>query len=151
LLNLSSTSQSATADARMTGLTRLVRRICLLREQGDAAQAGRLHEQEFATALRDLRLAQGPDVLPEKELRALFEQEEQRVAEAVILSELLIPRLVEGWPAVSGPRSAGPARAPAPRPVAPAAGPPAIPDLLDAMLAAERNGRRPAPANQRES
>ena len=137
------------------GIARVVRQICLLREQGDAAQAARLQENDLADAVRDLRLAHGPAVLPEAELQAMFAAEEQRVAEAVILSELLIPRLVESWPVHSGPvRSAAsrPGReSPSVAAPAPAAGPPAIPDLLDAMLAAERPGRRPSPATHRES
>jgi hypothetical protein len=135
----------------MAGLARLVRQVCLLREQGDAAGAVRVQEKEFATAVRDIRLAEGPEALPESELRAMFATEEQRVAEAVILSELLIPQLVGSWPSISNldrpgtTRSAPgalPASAPAPTP---AAGPPTIPDLLDAMLAAERPGRRRPP------
>ena len=140
----------------MAGITRLVRQICLLREQGDAAQAAHLQGDELAAAVRDLRLAHGPEAFAESELSGLFAAEERRVAEAVILSELLIPRLVESWPASVGSRPSGPVRTfPAPpsvaRAPAPAAGSPAIPDLLDAMLAAERHGRRPAPANARES
>lgn len=143
----------------MAGLARLVRQVCLLREQGDAAGAVRVQEKEFATAVRDIRLAEGPEALPESELRAMFATEEQRVAEAVILSELLIPQLVGSWPSISdldrpgttrsAPRAL-PASAPAPAPT-PAAGPPTIPDLLDAMLAAERTGRRRPPATKRES
>jgi len=140
----------------VAGITRLVRQICLLREQGDAAQAAHLQDDELATAVRDLRLAHGPEAFAESELHGLFVTEERRVAEAVILSELLVPRLVESWPAAALSRSTGPVRTFSPPPAAarasvPAAGSPAIPDLLDAMLAAERHGRRPAPANSRES
>jgi hypothetical protein len=136
------------------GVARVVRQICLLREQGDTPQAAQLQENELADAVRDLRLAHGPAVLPDTELQAMFAAEERRVAEAVILSELLIPRLVENWPAEPRPpRSGGLRSSPASAPVAvaPPAGPPAIPDLLDAMLAAERPGRRPPPATHRES
>jgi hypothetical protein len=140
----------------MAGITRLVRRICLLREQGDAAQAAHLQDDELAAAVRDLRLAHGPEAFAESELHGLFATEGRHVAEAVILSELLLPRLVECRPAAAAPRSSGPARTFSPPPSAArapvsAAGSPAIPDLLDAMLAAERHGRRPAPANSRES
>jgi hypothetical protein len=137
----------------VAGVARVIRQICLLREQGDVAQAARLQENELAVAVRDLRLAHGPAVLPEAELQAMFAAEDQRVAEAVILSELLIPRLVESWPVHAGPAT-GRRSVPASPPSAaraPAAGPPAIPDLLDAMLAAERTGRHPSPATHRES
>ena len=133
----------------------MVRQICLLREQGDAVQAAQLQENDLAAAVRDLRLAQGAAALPEAELQAMFATEEQRVADAVILSELLLPRLVGKGPALSGPAHSGTRRAGQESPVvaakAPAAGPPAIPDLLDAMLAAERTGRRQSTASSRES
>lgn len=120
-------------------------------------QAARLEETDLAAAVRNLRLAHGPETFSDGELRELFDAEERRVAEAVILSSLLIPRLVASWPAASfaAQPAGGPRTMPAPLPAArrpgPAAGPPAIPDLLDAMLAAERPGRRPVPANPRES
>lgn len=154
-MNPSSSNPPPTAAALLAGIARIVRRICLLRELGESAQAVRLQENDLAGAVRDLRLAHGPEMLPENELHGIFAAEEQRVAEAVILSELLLPRLVESWLAVSPPRAAGPARSaavsPVVRPAPVPAGPPAIPDLLDAMLAAERPGRRPAPATNRES
>lgn len=110
----------------------------------------------MAEAVRDFRLEHGPETLPESELQALFVREEQRVAEAAILSELLLPRLVDALPVPAGrnrppPPSARAEPAPPRQHTEPAAAPPAIPDLLDAMLAAERHGRRPAPAQPRES
>lgn len=127
-------------------LARLIRRICVLREQGDVAGAARLEENQLATAVRDCRLAQGPDALPEGELQAMLATEERRVAEAAIMAELLAPRLAGAWPAASGPAVAVSPRTatfspPSARANAPP-GSPAIPDLLDAMLAAERNSRR---------
>jgi hypothetical protein len=140
-LNNSSFSQRGAAIDPMAALSRLVRQVCLLRECGEADRAARLHEGELANAVRDHRLTHGPEALPESELRAMFATEERRVADAVILSELLAPRLVAaGVPApAAGPR---PVQSPpaAHRPAVPA-GPPAISDLLDAMLAAERTGR----------
>lgn len=126
----------------MGALSRLIRHVCLLRECGEAARAAQLHDRELANAVRDLRLAHGPEALPESELRAMFATEERRVAEAVILSELLVPRLVAGGipAAAAGPRPSVQPPSGAPR-VGPPAGPPVISDLLDAMLAAERTGR----------
>jgi hypothetical protein len=78
----------------------------------------------------------------------VFANEERRVADAVVLAELLIPQLAAAGPVGSGAgrRTQLPAgrEAPAvshPSP-APAAGAPAIPDLLDAMLAADAAARR---------
>lgn len=136
----------------LAGIVRCVRRICLLREQGDAAEATRLEKNDLANAIRDVRLAHGPDTLPESELRALFAAEEKRVVDAVILSELLIPQLVKSFPPSSLPpvQQTRPAPAvsaetatPFPRAAAAAGVSPIIADLLDAMLASERSGRRP--------
>ena len=136
-------------------ITRCIRQICLLREQDNATEAQRIEQNEFANTLRDLRLAHGPDLLPESELRAMFAAEQKRVADAVVLSELLIPQLVKSFGAVS-PVQVQPANRPispvvvnareAASPAskaAPAGVSPAIADLLDAMLASERGGRRP--------
>lgn len=152
-LNNFSFSQGPTEVGPMVGLVRLVRQVCILHEQGNAAGAARLRETDLANAVRDLRLAHGPEALSESELKALFTTEERRVAEAAILAELLVPRLVEALPSASGPvvfsgsRPVPPSQPAAMRATAPA-GSPAIPDLLDAMLAAERNSRRqPATVN----
>ena len=151
MLTTPSTNLEPPVAGRVAGITRLMRRICLLREQGDAGQAAHLHEHDLAAAVRELRADHGAEAVSEDELRALFAAEEQRVAEAVVLAELLIPQLVGDRPPV--PAKSIPAPAAPPRPLAPAAaaGSPAIPDLLDAMLAAERTGRRPSPASSRES
>ena len=139
----------------LAGITRCIRQICLLREQENPAEARRVEQNEFANTLRDLRLAHGPDILPESELRAMFAAEQKRVADAVVLSELLIPQLVKSFGAAS-PVQVQPANRPvapvvidareavSPASKAPASGvSPGITDLLDAMLAAERGGRRP--------
>ena len=133
----------------LAGISRCIRQICLLREQDNAGEAARLEQNEFANALSELRLAYGPDILPETELRALFEAEQKRVADAVVLSELLIPQLVKSFSTAPQVRSvAVPANGrepsvPLPRAVAAAGVSPMIADLLDAMLASERGGRRP--------
>ncbi len=151
MLTTLSTNPEPPAAGRVAGITRLMRRICLLREQGDAVQATRLQEHDLAAAVRELRAAHGAEALPDAELLRLFAVEEQRVAEAVVLAELLIPQLVGDRPPVpvkSAPAAPVPVRSRAP---AAAPGSPGIPDLLDAMLAAERSGRRPSPAASRES
>lgn len=137
-------------------INRCIRQICLLREQGNIAEAERVENNEFANTLRDLRLAHGPEILPQSELNALFEAEHKRVADAVMLSELLIPQLVKSFSASPFPvqtraatatASATPREASVPVPIPKAASAagvsPMIADLLDAMLASERGGRRP--------
>lgn len=139
----------------MAGLIRMIRQVCLLREQGDAEGAARLQENKLAAAVHEFRATHGPGALSESELQEMFSAEERRVAEAVILSELLLPQLVGCLPAASrpAPPASQPAFGPSVRLPVPRSegGAPAIPDLLDAMLAAERHGRRPAPAIPRES
>jgi ferritin-like protein len=136
----------------MAGLSRLVRQICLLREQGDTAGAARLQEKDLATAVADMRQAHGAAALPDDALAALYAREAQRVSEALLTAELMVARLAELWsplPAVMREASAPPASSPARSLPAIPAGPPAITDLLDAMLAAERTSTRLAPALNR--
>lgn len=149
-MNNSTSSQRPEDVARLAGLSRLVRRICLLREQGDTVEAGRLQHGDLATAIRDFRLTRGVEALPEEMLAALFAREEERVAEALLTAELLIERLTAIWQPV--PAAAAPAvREPtvievrAPTRLIPAQ-PPVISDLLDAMLASERPSTRLSPA-----
>jgi hypothetical protein len=133
----------------LSAVGRLVRRICLARALDQPAEGARLEQEELPAAVHQFQLVHGLAALPESELRAIFTREEQRVADAMILSELLVPTLLKALsvpPAAPGPvPSSSPWREPsAPRPnsAAPVGGSPAIPDLLDAMLAAELTGRR---------
>lgn len=119
-------------------------------------EAARLQESEVAEALREMRRSDDAPAPTEAEVHAIYAAEEQRVAEAAALAELLLPRLIAGLNADAhpgGPRSLRLVPVPAPaesRAPAPPGGPPAIPDLLDAMLAAERTGRRSAAPVSRE-
>lgn len=132
----------------MSGITRLVRRVCLLREQGEAEAAARFEQNELATAVRDLRLAEGLEAVRDEELQELFIREEQRVADAVILAELLAPRLASVRPPVPAVQVTTPVQVrrdefvSTPRVIESGAGSTAIPDLLDAMLAADSAARR---------
>jgi hypothetical protein len=133
----------------------LIRRICLLREQGLTDEAARLEQEDLAVAVRGLRQEQLGEILPESVLREMFTCEEQRVANAVALTELLLPKLLEGLAERTPPGG----RVSVPRPAqavplssvsrAPAAGSPLIPDLLDAMLAAEFTNRHPQDSSLR--
>jgi len=102
--------------------------------------------------VRDFRATEGVDLLTDADLEALFSEEARRVADAAVLAELLVPRLREALASSSAlSAEAAPVRAVASTPtVVRAPAPPAealsIPDLLDAMLALERNDRRPRPA-----
>jgi hypothetical protein len=117
-------------------LARLIRRICLLREIGDDAGASALQEKE----LPELTESGGAD---HGEVDALFATEGERAAESAMLAELIIARLTR-FP--SG-RAALSALGPVPEDAAeassnPPSGPPAIADLLDAMLQHDRKAAR---------
>ncbi len=137
----------------MAGVARLIRRVCVLREQGAAAAAVRLMDTELAEAILELRARPGGNRLPEPELQALYTLEARRVADAAVLCELMLPALLGHFSsaASSAPppasRLAGEPSVLIARP--PGTGSPAIPDLLDAMLAAERTNRRPPAPSQR--
>jgi hypothetical protein len=156
-LNHATFSQLPAADHPQAGIARLIRQVCLLREHGDAEQAGQLRSGPLANAVRDYRLTHGPDALPENELQMMFATEERRVTEAAILSELLVPRLVASLPALREPVRPATVRPGLEHGTVAASssalpiGPPSISDLLDAMLAAERNAGRTSSAGSRES
>lgn len=127
----------------MAEIIRLIRRVCVLREQGGNTEANRLQAGELATAVTEFRRGHGPESLTEEKVCALFMSETELVREAVVLAEIMAPQLARLLPVVQSRTE----------PVFPAIpterarvrvlpdGPPAISDLLDAMLAAERPGR----------
>jgi hypothetical protein len=141
LLNVYSSSDRPAEAARLAGIVRL----------GDAMAAARLQDGELASAITAFRLESGPAGLSEDRLCAMFVSEAEHVAEAMILAELLVPQLARLLPAPGPARPALFAPLPAavsPGRTVPAGESPAISDLLDAMLAAERTGRRLAPATR---
>jgi hypothetical protein len=153
LLNdLPSNDRPAEAE-RLAGIIRLVRRVCLLREQGKVGEANRLQAGELVAAIAEFRLWHGPEGLTEEKVCALFVNETELVREAMVLAEIMAPQLARLLPLAQA--SALPVFPSVPLATAPvrplADGPPVIADLLDAMLAAERPGRRSPPANQRQS
>lgn len=133
---------------RMGEIIRLVRRVCLLREDGEMLRARRFEQDELQPAIASYRKMQGDEALPERALTEIFAIEERRVADADALCELLVPRLAARLPSAisTGNNPVAPvSRTPAVA-VSAAAGPPAIPDLLDAMLALDRASARPKAA-----
>jgi hypothetical protein len=135
---------SLTPSERMVNIIRMVRRICVLREDGEMLDARRVEEGELLPAVEAFRKARGEEALPEPALQEIFAIETRRVADAGVLCELLVPRLAARLPtfAVAGAINAAPVtRVPSAAVPAPG-GPPAIPDLLDAMLAADRASAR---------
>lgn len=139
---------------RMVNIIRMIRRICLLREDGEMLDAKRVEDAELLPAVEAFRKARGEEALPEKALEEIYAIETRRVADAGVLCELLVPRLVARLPglamagAVAGAVNVAPVSRAAAATVPSPGGPPAIPDLLDAMLAADRAGARDRSANR---
>jgi hypothetical protein len=150
-LNDFASSERVAIAEDLAGIIRLVRRICILREQGEADRAARLHADELVAAIAEYRLWHGPDSLTDEKICAVFVNETELVQEAMVLAELMAPQLArllpQARPGAAPMVPSAPAERAAIRPLP--EGPPAITDLLDAMLAAERPGR-PPPANQRQ-
>jgi hypothetical protein len=134
---------------RLAAISGLVRRICLLREQGCAAEANRLQAAELDGAIAEFRRCHGPGSLTDEKVCTVFLHETELVQKAMLLAEIIAPQLARLLPP-DRPRTypVFPAAPMERAPVHPADGPPAISDLLDAMLAAERPGRRFPPAGQ---
>ncbi|MDP3069317.1 MAG: hypothetical protein Q8N18_03465 [Opitutaceae bacterium] len=113
------------------GVARLCRRICLLAERGDLAEADRLRTGEFATAVAALQADEAS--------HALFAREADRVAHATLVAEQLAPLLAARLPATT-PASfrvenkAAPAAPPRSRPSPPTD----LADFIDEMIALDR-------------
>lgn len=119
-------------DGALQVIVRLVRRICLLSEQGDELGAERLEQEQLGPAVTDYRQQHGPGALSEERLAEIFVVEHKRAADAIVLAELLIPQLVgRESPARVPARQATPSGASERHRVEPHT---SIPDLLDAML-----------------
>lgn len=124
----------------------------MLRAQGHADEADEIEHGELARALAVARLS-APDQIAEE---AIFATEDERVANAAVLAELLVPMLSRAFapalahvptPNVDQPAAASPdAVAAAPKPPRSEAGEVApIADLIEGMLSQERarpRGRR---------
>ena len=80
------------ADGTAT-IARLIRRVCLLRIQGNWTGADDLETTLLAAAVREFRATHGSDALPDSELQEMFVLEEKQVVAAAIISELLLPQL----------------------------------------------------------
>lgn len=136
----------------MAGVSRLIRRICLLREQGSAGEAERLEREELPMAWPAVTADEAAQA---DLLQRIFSRETERAADAAALSELLLPHLLARLTPPAIPGRGTPSRPDPGLPAAPvvrpavSAGSPAIPDLLDAMLAAERSNRRPLAPSMR--
>lgn len=129
-------------------MARLCRRICLLRERGLDDDAQRLHSGTLGALISQLRDAAGPDTtVVDQRLQQIMATENERVANAAVLAELLAPLLSDKALAPSAAADAFPPATPAPQPVRPPSHPPFtdIATFIDEMIAHERTSRRGDP------
>jgi hypothetical protein len=116
---------------------KIYRRVCVLRSQGRDEEAQRVQDTDFARALV-LAKETAPDGLEtDAQWQAMLAGEEDRVADAVALAELLAPMLRERLPSLTASPSAAvpPARLPSGRPRDLA---PSVADFIEEMLTQER-------------
>lgn len=129
-------------------LARLCRNICVQRERSE--QASRSYEAEFHQALSEIQALFGLDSVSEEDLWEVVRAEEKRVADAAVIAELLLPRLVTALrPKVppQAPSLAAPQPA-APEPRAANAAPLGVADLLEGMLDQQRSEARSRSASR---
>ncbi len=129
----------------LTELARLCRGICLQREHHPET-CRRSLEQDLANALAIILEKHGVTSATAEDVNRIYAAEQQRLADAVALAEVIIAKLSARAesPAASSAQAApqpyiAPPALPARRPALSSA--PGIADLLDGMLAQERNPR----------
>jgi hypothetical protein len=138
--------------------------VCVLRERGQADEAEALRQRELPGLLAAVRSPADTDASIDAQLTAVFAREEDRVANAVVLAELMAPLLVN--PAARTPEltpiliSAPSPGALEPRPSqfapppplpAPARAAGSIADFIDEMIAQESAPAEAGPASRRRA
>jgi hypothetical protein len=149
-VNDASSSENPASAGDLTEITRLVRRICLFREQGDNARADRLQTDELLTRVAEYRLWHGPETLTDEKVCTLFVSETDHVREAMALAAALAPDLAAVVPPESPEaESVFPPMRPlgTVKPFPDQA--PAVGELLDAMRSAKAPSRGEQPASER--
>jgi hypothetical protein len=122
---------------------RLYRRIGLLRATGQAEAAALLETTEFSAAMESIRAHGDADAIA-----PLLAAEEARIADAMVLAEVLAPLLASRLAASQGttPLAVSSRTKPLRRePTVPggAASSPTVADFIDGMLAQDRADSRP--------
>lgn len=133
-----------------------MRRLCVLQERGDVAAADVLANGPLAELIASARGSTANPAEFDQNLATLFTTEEERVANAAVLAELLLPTLTSGTPLwgetlVAAP-SAPSGKLPSPPPPAPVRRAPGdIADFLDDMIAQEQAEAAPRDRPRRAS
>jgi hypothetical protein len=135
-------------DVPRAELARLCREICVQCEK--EAPRVKSYEEDFMRALAKVQEQHGLGSVNEETLWEIVSQEEKRVADAVVIAELLLPKLshlLRGRAATSTPAFVPP---PAATPLPPAENVPmarnaplGVADLIQGMLDQDRKAPRP--------
>ena len=155
LLNQSVSNFPAPA-VTWSDVARVCRRVCVLRERGQNEEAERLRAGELMTLLAAVRAPDESDAATTERLNALFATEAERVANATVLAEILVPMISEQLRPLAAPGRTA-AETPALAAVAPVVTKPVQPrpasiaDFIDDMIAQERPLDRPGPGAQRRA
>jgi hypothetical protein len=155
LLNQSVSNFPAPA-VTWSDVARVCRRVCLLRERGQNEEAERIRAGELMPLVAAVRSPGDSEAATTDRLNALFAIEAERVANAAVLAEILLPMIAEQ---VRSPASTAPTPPEIPIPVvltpAPARPkqprPASIADFIDDMIAQENPPDRPGGAQRRAS
>jgi hypothetical protein len=121
-------------------VARVCRRVCVLRERGQNAEAEQLRSGSLPELLSAVRTPTDTDATIAERLESVFTHEAERVADAAALAELLVPLLSEqlrSSPALQGviPATIVPPTPPPKKPPARRAA--SIADFIDEMIAQE--------------
>lgn len=128
-------------------MARLVRRVCVLRERGEVDAAENLRNGALASLIEFLHTSGDDPASIDQRIEVIYVTEQERVANASALAELLLPLLTDSAPVFGASAESAPSvtTMPSPPPTAPIAPPdkPArrpgdIADFLDDMIAQER-------------
>jgi len=134
-------------SATWNDVARVVRRVCVLRERGETEAADNLRIGALSNLITSLKHAAEDPAAVEQRIEAIYVTEQERVANASALAELLLPLLTDSGPLfgtfaetkpqVAAMHSPLPAIA-TPPPAKPVRRPGDIADFLDDMIAQER-------------
>ena len=133
----------------------MCRRVCVLRERGQNEVAERLRAGELMTMLAAVRTPGDSDAATTERLNAIFATEAERVANAAVVAEILVPMITEQLRPLMGSTVASSAIPtpvvvpPVPKPSQPR--PASIADFIDDMIAQERPPDRPGQGSQRRA
>lgn len=119
----------------------MCRRVCVLRERGQTEEAERLRSGPLTEMVAGLQTADETGDAVAQRLASIFALEEERVANASVVAELLLPLLSsQSQPFVvppGAPTAAASARSPTPPAPPHARGNGGIADFIDDMIAQE--------------